>query len=58
MASAEEIVIAPPQPGEVLDFAAMFGRAAPVEMEIGTGKGAFLLNRARAHPERDFFGIE
>src|SRR5690606_38313466 len=25
---------------------------------IGTGKGGFLLNRARAHPERNFLGIE
>ncbi|MBI4580202.1 MAG: tRNA (guanosine(46)-N7)-methyltransferase TrmB, partial [Planctomycetes bacterium] len=27
-------------------------------MEIGSGKGGFLLNRARAFPERGFLGIE
>lgn len=30
----------------------------PVELEIGTGKAAFLLRRARACPERNFLGIE
>jgi tRNA (guanine-N7-)-methyltransferase len=58
MPTAEEIIVAPPTPGQVLDFTAMFGRTAPVEMEIGTGKGTFLLNRARAHADRDFFGME
>lgn len=38
-----------------------FGSAragCPVELEIGTGKGAFLLRRALLHPERNFLGIE
>lgn len=41
-----------------LDFAALFGRAAPVEMEIGVGKGRFLLAAAAAEPERNWFGLE
>ena len=41
-----------------IDFATLFGRTAPVELEIGTGKGTFMLNRARAYPQHDFFGIE
>ncbi len=50
-------------PGEAedagpVDFAAVFGRRAPVEMEIGVGKGRFLLAAAAAQPERDFFGLE
>ena len=50
-------------PGEsaeagVVDFSAIFGRKAPVEMEIGVGKGRFLLGAAAADPERDFFGLE
>jgi tRNA (guanine-N7-)-methyltransferase len=36
----------------------MFGGDMPVEMEIGSGKGTFLLQRARAFPDRGFFGIE
>jgi tRNA (guanine-N7-)-methyltransferase len=50
-------------PGEsaeagVVDFSAIFGRTAPVEMEIGVGKGRFLLGAAAANRERDFFGLE
>ncbi len=56
--TVDQIMLAPPEPGEFLDFGRIFGREAPVEMEIGTGKGGFLLNRARAHPDRDFLGIE
>jgi tRNA (guanine-N7-)-methyltransferase len=41
-----------------VDFAALFGRRAPVEMEIGVGKGRFLLAAAAAHRDRDFFGLE
>ncbi len=58
MRTIEEILIAPPDPGQVLDFGRFFGNANPVEMEIGSGKGGFLLNRARQHPELNFFGVE
>ena len=30
----------------------------PVELEIGSGKGLFLLSAAAARPDRDFIGIE
>ena len=36
----------------------IFGNPNPVEVEIGPGKGAFLLALARNHPERNFFGVE
>ncbi len=54
----DQIIVPPPEAGQCLDFAALFGGPGPVEMEIGTGKGTFLLNRARMHPERCFLGIE
>ncbi len=41
-----------------VDLAGLFGRPAPVEMEIGTGKGRFLLESAAAHPERSWLGLE
>jgi len=41
-----------------IDFVRIFGRAGPVHIEIGTGKGTFLLNQARAQPGDNFFGIE
>ena len=40
------------------DAAALFGRAAPLELEIGSGKGLFLAGAAAAQPDRDFLGIE
>ncbi|HUU98741.1 MAG TPA: tRNA (guanosine(46)-N7)-methyltransferase TrmB [Phycisphaerae bacterium] len=40
------------------DWRRLFGNAAPVELEVGTGKAGFLLRRAQAHPERNFLGIE
>src|SRR5580765_1339742 len=41
-----------------LDWQALFGNDHPVELEIGMGKGTFLTEAARAHPETNFFGIE
>lgn len=42
----------------LFDLPGCFDRDAPLELEIGCGKGGFLLRRARAHPERNFLGIE
>lgn len=58
MLTADEIMLAPPGPGEILDFRKLFGDDRPVELEIGSGKGTFLLNQARSRPERAFLGIE
>jgi tRNA (guanine-N7-)-methyltransferase len=41
-----------------IDFVRIFGRAGPVHIEIGTGKGTFLLNQAGAQPGDNFLGIE
>ncbi len=41
-----------------VETAAIFGRAAPLEVEIGAGKGDFIIARAAAHPERDFLAVE
>ena len=44
-----------PQPW---DAAAIFGRAAPLVVEVGSGKGLFLRSAAAAAPEMNFLGIE
>lgn len=36
----------------------LYGNDHPVEIEVGSGKGAFLLAAALARPEINFFGIE
>ena len=41
-----------------IDFAQIFGRQAPVHIEIGSGKGTFLLSQAKAQPLVNFLGIE
>ena len=41
-----------------IDFIRIFGRTGPVHIEIGSGKGTFLLNQARAMPGDNFLGIE
>ena len=41
-----------------IDWAALFGNANRVEMEIGCGKGTFITNQATSRPEVNFFGIE
>lgn len=39
-------------------WAEIFANTNPVEVEIGFGKGAFLLALARNRPEHNFFGVE
>jgi tRNA (guanine-N7-)-methyltransferase len=41
-----------------LDRPALFGREAPLEVDVGCGGARFLFDRARNHPERDFVGLE
>ncbi len=36
----------------------LFGRRAPLEVEVGCGKGLFLQNAAQATPEHNFLGVE
>ena len=36
----------------------VFGNSRPIRIEIGMGKGRFIMNMAKAHPEINFIGIE
>lgn len=36
----------------------VFGEKRPLFLEVGMGKGRFLMDMARLHPERNFVGIE
>ncbi len=41
-----------------LDLRALFGRQAPVVLEIGSGNGEYLVRTAGAEREKDFLGID
>ena len=45
-------------PEEAFDPLEIFGRAAPLVLEIGFGNGDSLLDMAAANPEADYIGIE
>lgn len=55
-AAANELVLASDTTS--IDFAQVFGRIAPVEVDLGCGDGAFLAALASQHPERNFLGVE
>jgi tRNA (guanine-N7-)-methyltransferase len=41
-----------------LELEAIYGRSAPLEVDLGCGDGSFLVEIAAANPARDFLGIE
>jgi tRNA (guanine-N7-)-methyltransferase len=43
---------------ERLDLAQLFAQQQPLEVELGSGDGSFLVEYARRHPERNFVGVE
>lgn len=43
---------------QTYDLAKIFGRRAPVILEIGFGNGEHLLSRAQHEPQHDFIGVE
>lgn len=40
------------------DWPAVFGRTAPLTVEIGTGNGLYLADEAARRPDQDFVGVE
>ncbi len=47
-----------PNPPVKLNFEDIFGRNAQIHIEIGSGKGTFLVNQASSQPQANFIGIE
>lgn len=41
-----------------IEPAAIFGNSAPLEIELGAGRGDFIVERAREFPDRNFLAVE
>jgi tRNA (guanine-N7-)-methyltransferase len=53
-----ELIHQPASFFERLNWASLFARPQPLEVELGCGDSSFLVELARCHPERNFLGIE
>jgi tRNA (guanine-N7-)-methyltransferase len=58
MPSIADVIVEPPQPDERWDPRELFASDGPIELEIGSGKGGFLLQQALANPDIGYVGIE
>jgi tRNA (guanine-N7-)-methyltransferase len=56
--SGEQLEVFPADIFEPLSFATVFENERPVEVDLGSGSGRFLIGAARRYPERNFFGVE
>jgi len=58
MTATPEILLAPSDYLDPLPLADCFPAAQPLEVEIGSGDGSWVLQYAAAHPERNFLAVE
>jgi tRNA (guanine-N7-)-methyltransferase len=56
--SIDDITYTLPEEPSVVSLRDIFNSDRPVELEIGTGKGGFLLEQAKAHEDRNYLGLE
>jgi tRNA (guanine-N7-)-methyltransferase len=47
-----------PETSAPLEFASIFGNSHPVELEVGCGKGGYLVAAAADRPQNNFLGLE
>ncbi len=53
-----ELIAADQAQAQKGDWTGLFGRDAPLELELGAGNGQYIARMARLHPERDWLGLE
>ncbi len=56
--AASRVLVTCAEPVFTIEPRALFERAAPLEIEIGAGRGDFILERAAQAPERNFLAVE
>ncbi len=54
----ESFILAPTVQTEPMDLQSLYGRSRPLEVDVGCGKGRFLIAKATANPEVSFLGID
>lgn len=54
----DSAIFTPPSWTEVIRLEDLFPSPAPLEVDVGCGKGRFLATHARAHPDVHFLGID
>jgi tRNA (guanine-N7-)-methyltransferase len=57
-ALAMGVLVAEDGPLYAIDPERLFGRHAPLEIELGAGRGDFIIEYAAQRPERDFLAVE
>src|SRR5712692_1544465 len=57
-AAAARVIVPCAGPYFTVDLRALFGRDAPLELEIGAGRGDFIIDRAAMMPAGNFLAIE
>jgi tRNA (guanine-N7-)-methyltransferase len=56
--AAARVMVACSGPYFSVEPVSLFGRKAPLEIEIGAGRGDFIIARATAMPQRNFLAVE
>jgi tRNA (guanine-N7-)-methyltransferase len=56
--SAESLLYQLPSIVDRMELGAVFPHVQPIEVELGSGDGSFLVDYAARHPNRNFLGIE
>ena len=57
-ATAARVMVDCGGPYFTIDFRSLFGRNAPLELEIGAGRGDFIIERAEVFPQYNFLAVE
>ena len=55
---ASEVELVPANCFEPFDLVTVFGRSAPLEVDLGCGDGSFLATMAAENPDKNFLGVE